>query len=63
MNSAQNESEDDAGFLRITGLAKRPKIESADAVINIAMPTTTEHNCGIYLTDNLQTLVSKRMSH
>jgi len=38
-------------------------MESADAVRNTAMLTTNEHNCGVYLTDNLQTLVSKRMSH
>jgi len=50
MNSAQNESENDAGFPRITGTAKSPKMESADAVINTAMPTTNEHNCGVYLT-------------
>jgi len=64
MNCALNECENEAGFPRITGMAKRPKMESADAVINTAMPITNEeHNCVIYLTDNLQTLVSKRMSH
>jgi len=62
-NSAQNESKNYAGFPHITGMAKRPKMESADAVINAAMPTTNENNWGIYLTDNLQTLVSKWVSH
>jgi len=42
-------------------MAKRPINESADLLLHSARPITNEHNC--YLTDNLQTLVSKRMSY
>jgi len=63
MNVTQNESKSEAGFPRMTGMAQMPKIESAVAVINTTMPITNKHDCDIYLTDNLQTLMSKRMSH
>jgi len=40
MNCAQNESENDTGFSRRMGMAKRPIIESADLIINSARRIT-----------------------
>jgi len=60
INVTQNESRNDRGFS--CSMDKRPISESADSFINSASPITGEHN-NCYLTDNLQTLVSKRMSY
>jgi len=59
MNVTQNESRNDRGFP--SSMDKRPISESADSLINKARPITSEHN-NCYLTNNLQTLVSKRRS-
>jgi len=55
MNVMQNESRNEGFFS--SSMDKRPMSESADSLIN----TSGHNNC--YLTDNLQTLVSKRMSY
>jgi len=65
MKGAQNESESGTGFPGCVDMARRPTRESADSLINISRPTINTHdfNCSNYLTDDLQTLVSKRMSY
>jgi len=63
MNGTENESENETGFPHRAGMTRRPIMESADSLINTARPITHEYNCASYVTDDLQTLVSKRMSY
>jgi len=58
INVTQNESRFERGF----PCGTRPIGEPADSLINSSI-NTDETDCCIYLNNNLQTLVSKRMCH